>query len=192
MKRCFVAAELPIEVRRRLVDLQAGLHTLPRSAARRLRLARPDAFHVTLKFLGPTDESQISALTQELTRIATIQSPVPVDLTGVGAFPHESRPHAVFVALTRGVDELRVLMADIDRACATLGFEIETRPRVPHVTLARVEGARPRGALQTWITEQRDVPLGSFVVRELVLFESELRPEGSIYTALARLPLAQR
>ena len=190
VKRCFVAIELPPRLTRQLVEMQDQLRALPRNVARRLRPVHAEALHVTVKFLGATEDHQVSPLIETLARTAALRGPLTLALSGLGAFPNQERPHTIFAALSQGKDDLVRLMQDIDVACAPLGFMMEERPRVPHLTLARVEGARPRGALGDWIAQHRQTDFGKLEARELVLFESVLRPEGSLYLPLARLPFA--
>jgi 2'-5' RNA ligase len=88
--------------------------------------------------------------------------------------------------------EVRVLEVDqerLDRALAALGFPAE-RYYVPHVTLGRVRERDP-GALRALQRQLESAAVGplSVQVRELVLMESRLRPEGPTYLPLFRVGL---
>ena len=49
----------------------------------------------------------------------------------------------------------------VEQACAAFNFPREDKPRVPHVTLARVEQARPHGPLSAWLTAASAARLGA-------------------------------
>jgi 2'-5' RNA ligase len=74
------------------------------------------------------------------------------------------------------------LQAACEAAAVAEGFEPETRPFRSHLTLGRWRERAPRPALP-------DVDLGTLALRELVLFRSQLRPSGAVYTGIARFPL---
>jgi 2'-5' RNA ligase len=74
------------------------------------------------------------------------------------------------------------LQAACEKAAVASGFEPETRAFHPHLTLGRWRDRAPRPPLP-------EVDLGKARVRELVLFRSDIRPSGSIYTPLAVFPL---
>jgi len=189
MKRCFIALALPPETRERLARLAAGLKRLPRHAAQRLRPVAAANLHVTVKFLGPTADEQVGPVTDALRAVAAKHPLGHATLSGVGAFPSAARPRILFAALSHGHAEVAALAEAVEAAVEPLGFPREGRPHVPHVTLARVEGAKAHGPLTTWLETPPAEPFGPVDTTALVLFESALTPQGSIYTPLAQLPL---
>ena len=191
MKRCFIAVDLPDETRTRLVRLQQGLRRLPRAAARRLRISPTTNLHVTVQFLGATPEDQVDAIVAALRAVACRHPPITATLSGVGAFPNPDRPRVLFAAVGAGHQGLVTLARDVEHACAALGFPGEDRPYEPHVTLAKAEAPRASGPLTDWLTAHGDEALGPVDGRTLTLYESALGPQGSIYTALARLSLGE-
>jgi RNA 2',3'-cyclic 3'-phosphodiesterase len=73
--------------------------------------------------------------------------------------------------------------------CQLLGFAIEKRPFRPHVTIARMRRGQPAEASIKASAKRGFGPV-LFSVTDLTLFESELRPEGSVYTIISRHRLA--
>ena len=113
------------------------------------RWVRPEAMHITLKFIGETDSAKLEALHAVL---ATIHSPQPVEMNfrGVGFFPNEHQPRVLWCGVNAS-PSLPKLAAEIEHALASLGFPAESREFVPHLTIARfqspkgVQRNRPRG-----------------------------------------------
>jgi 2'-5' RNA ligase len=71
-----------------------------------------------------------------------------------------------------------------------LGFAREQRGFRAHLTLGRVKDRRNRLALTEAMIKLETVEFDSFDVTEIILYKSDLRPTGAIYTKLHRMPLA--
>jgi 2'-5' RNA ligase len=188
MKRTFVALDVPASTRAALCEAQAGLRGL-REPQAHIRFTVPEQLHLTLKFLGSTGDAQLTPLMGALEVVAAAAQPLDAHLGGLGAFPSPARPRALFAALAGGVERVVALMEAVETACMTLGFAPEPRPRVPHVTLARLSDVAPRSRVSRWIAEARHVSYGSVDGGALTLYESVLRPGGSLYVPLGRFPL---
>ena len=146
------------------------------------------AEHLTLRFLGEIAPSQADALGSALAADLREVRSFPLAVEGVGAFPDPVRPRVVWAGLTQGRDALVALAGRVEAVAVRLGLPKETRPFVPHVTILRVRGPRDleraRHLLDTGATRR----FGSTVVREAVLYESELRPDGPLHRPLRRFP----
>jgi 2'-5' RNA ligase len=85
------------------------------------------------------------------------------------------------------VDALAVLARRVRFACELLAPAIARERFVPHLTVARPDGARPRPPLEL----SPDTPkLGDWPVREVSLVESRISSAGARYTVRERFPLA--
>ena len=106
-----------------------------------------------------------------------------VRLAGAVAFPPrrarvialDLAPHAPLAAAAEA----------LERAAVACGFEPERRPFRPHLTLGRFKHSVPRPKLP-------ELDLGRTTLRTLTLFQSELRPDGAVYTPLERYALRGR
>jgi 2'-5' RNA ligase len=155
------------------------------------RPSAPDAppAHLTLKFLGEIDPAVAGPLATALTVAVAPLPPFPLELRGVGAFPDRDRPRVAWVGVGEGAEPLGMLARRVDDAAASVGRPRETRPFIPHTTWMRVRGPRDRAVAERWLAAGDDRSFGTTTVRDVVLFESELRREGVVHRALARVPL---
>jgi 2'-5' RNA ligase len=94
--------------------------------------------------------------------------------------------------LVRGAGDLGALAASLDGLAAPLGFERETRPFRPHVTLGRVRAPRPAPDLRAALETQRDASFGSWTPAAVVLMESRLGPAGARYWPVGQWAFAAR
>ena len=175
--RAFVALELEPTLRAALADLQARLR--PRLGD--VRLVRPEGIHLTLRFLGDTTPAQVESLRPALAAASAACPPAQAPVAGVGTFPERGSPRVLWVGV-----ELPPAVLELQRACEraarAAGFAAEPRPFQPHLTLGRWRDRAPRPELPA-------VDLGTARLDTLVLFRSETRPDGAVYSQLARFAL---
>ena len=62
------------------------------------------------------------------------------------------------------------------------GFQRERRRFHPHITLMRFKKPLRRGLASRWIQAHLDFHSAPFPVAQFALYESELSPQGAIYT----------
>lgn len=177
MPRLFVALDVSDDVRVILTALRTELEGA--------RWTQPEQLHGTLRFLGDTPEDRLADLN---TALAAIETPSPLDLrlAGLTAFPSRRSPR-VLVARLAPTDALMNLQQRIEDAVQRLGFEAESRPFRPHVTLARLRRADAR-AVHDWL--RAHAADATFTADAFHLYASTLRPSGAVHERLASFPIA--
>lgn len=144
-----------------------------------------DKLHVTLKFLGSVSSDSLDALIAAGERRAREHSIFLPSWSGVTGFGSVRRARVLVAALDDPHGRIARLVADIDDDVAPLGVERESRHFSPHVTLARIK--RPTSIER--LVEVAKLEPAPVRFDELRLYRSELRREGSVYTALGAWPL---
>jgi RNA 2',3'-cyclic 3'-phosphodiesterase len=139
-----------------------------------IRWTRPEAWHLTLGFMGHVPERSLDDLTERLTRAGRRRSPFTLTLAGGGAFPNVGRAKVLYAAVEGADDaleELRRLATGARAAANKAGAPAEGAAFRPHLTLARIN--RPIEATR-WIRVLSAYRSSPFEVTELVLVESHL------------------
>jgi len=157
-----------------------------------VRWVRANGIHLTLKFLGDTELERIPDVKQVLFDMAKPHPVFSIRLAGLGCFPNTRRPRVVWLRVEEDSGVLLALQAATEAACRELGFEPETRPFSPHLTLGRVRrDAEPKSLtdLGQAVEREESQPLGSLSVEEICLFQSDLRSDGAVYTRLSAAQL---
>ena len=188
MIRSFIAIDLPSGVQRALEELAAEL----KKSDAPVGWVRPEAIHLTLKFLGSVPEEMVASISSTLEQIARSVSPFQLQPCGCGAFPSIKQARVVWVGLQGDNGQLAELQKMVETAMVPFGFQPEGRPFRGHLTLGRVKGRQRLQALQQILLARQGFITEPFDVAELVLYKSELRPEGARYTPLFRAPFAGR
>jgi 2'-5' RNA ligase len=168
--RAFTALELDEPARD---DLASMCHGLPG-----VRWVDPSVMHLTLHYLGED-------VREEMVREAldSVQMPpaFSATLSGVGRFLSRNGG-AIWVGLEPCEPLLR-LHESMGRALRAAGLPIEKRKFQPHITLGRIRST-PERDIHTYLEQfagyRRVLP----AFAGLTLFESQLRPDGPVHTAL--------
>jgi 2'-5' RNA ligase len=179
--RIFIALNLPKKERERIHRAARAL----RDEGLPVRWVSPDAYHVTLKFLGDVRPERVAGIEAALGRVAESTAPFALDLGGFGAFPTIRNPRVVWL----GVDaspELRCLKQDLEWGLVDSGFEAETRAFHPHLTLGRSRGSDGAGAFRGLDHLVAGMSFqGKVQIRTVDLMRSRLSREGARYSLVS-------
>lgn len=186
MIRSFIAIELPEETRQKLAAIQEQL----RQSRAGVRWVRPTSIHLTLKFLGNIHPTQVDDIAAAAAQVIGEDSPLTLCAAGLGAFPSQRKPRVIWVGLRGEVERLAKIQTDLEKVLEPLGFAREERGFRPHLTLGRVKDRRRLQPLIEALSKLEIPEFNSFDVDEIILYKSDLRPTGAIYTKLHRMPLA--
>ncbi|HUJ11910.1 MAG TPA: RNA 2',3'-cyclic phosphodiesterase [Verrucomicrobiae bacterium] len=183
MIRAFIAVDIPDDVRAALSKAQARLKRAP--AGVKVSWTKIDNTHLTLQFLGYVEEEAIESIKELLESVAQKHCRFEIAVQGAGAFPNERSPRVLWVGCDDAEGKLKELAQALQAAMQPLGFKPEHREFSAHLTLGRVKFPRPDAALTKALDSIKNQAFGTLRVAEIHLFESQLHPEGSIYTKLS-------
>jgi 2'-5' RNA ligase len=184
--RAFIAVDLDAALRAAAAEILRRLRGAPGGDS--VRWVRPEALHVTLRFLGQIAPAQVAPLARAVGAQLAGLAPFELALGAVALFPSPRRPRVVALEVEPQA-ALAELARAVERGVAAQGFTPEERPFRAHLTLGRVRNAGNARAAAL-APHGLAAPAGSRCpVSEVVLFRSELRPEGSLYTPLERIRL---
>jgi len=184
MIRSFIALELSREIYKNLDQLIENLKKGVQFTPAKPNWVKPKSIHLTLKFLGNIEERKVEGIGEVLKKAACETHPFLIRIRGLGVFPHPRKPRVLWCGITKGEQQTQRLQKRIDRSLAPLGFEKEKRPFHPHLTLARIKTLRGSAALMNIIKTHENALVGECPINRIILFKSQLHPDGAIYTRL--------
>lgn len=188
MKRLFIAIDLSIPVVERLAVLQQQLDERLDEGVR-IKWTKPQNIHLTLKFLGDTEDSMVPMLRNVLADLVGPLFPFEVEARGIGCFPRPDKPRIIWAGFDdEGAEVLTLLQQALERDLAEIGIPKEDRAFKPHVTLGRVK-SRQKPSLNELFEGHRDTSWGRSYIKDLILFESRLDHTGATYHVVERFPL---
>lgn len=147
-----------------------------------------DNFHLTLFFLGDTDEKQIENVTLKLSNIIDNFNQFTIDLKGLGVFKNFSRPRVLWGGIYDYETMVRLKKA-IDNEMVQLGFEPDNREFKPHLTIGRIKFIRNKDRLKKLVLENEDKFFDKLRVDEVTYYESVLHPQGPEYIPIEKYKL---
>jgi RNA 2',3'-cyclic 3'-phosphodiesterase len=177
MPRLFTAIEVPPVLRMRLSLLRA-----PLSGA---KWVDPENMHITLRFVGDIDGRTADDFADHLADVSC--SPFAISILGTGAFGGRD-PRVLWAGVEAG-PELEGLYRANERAVRAAGLPPDPRNFKPHVTLARMRGAR-HSAVAQFLEQTGDLRLEPFVVTRFVLLSARPGSGGPPYAVEAEYPFA--
>lgn len=177
MPRLFVALEVPRQAALSLSLLRGGLHGA--------RWIDVENYHITLRFIGDVDAPTADELVNALDRVHRPE--FTLSLIGMGSFGSK-KPHSIWAGVSASPD-LIALQAEIERICQRLRLRPDPRKFTPHVTLARLRGARVEDVVD-YLSARSNFFTDPFPVSRFVVLSSRESVGGGPYVTEEIYPLA--
>lgn len=177
--RIFIAINLPEDVKKELASHQQKWPELP------IRWTRPENIHITLAFLGYLSDEEVAEVCKIVAEVVSKNQPLFINLIKILYGPPKKMPPRMVWVEGEQSKELTKLKNDLDNALsAGSGYQKETRPYTPHITLGRIRQwefrqIEPEDRPQV----ETDLSLG-FDVSSIEVMESFLKRGGAEYTVL--------
>lgn len=169
------------------------LATLIPPDLRGLKPVAPELMHITLAFIGWSEESRMPVATRAVEEAASQAAPFEVQVERVGRFPPTGRPRVIWVGTT-AEERILALGERVRDALAESSVPFDQKPLRPHITLARVrEGVdvQDARAIGSAVARARVQAGLAFPAEEIHVMQSTLTPKGPRYASRAVLPLKQ-
>jgi 2'-5' RNA ligase len=190
--KLFVAVDVGDAVRREVTRVVTTLTGRLEAAKTppKVTWVKPAALHVTIRFLGEVEEREVERLL-DLLAPPIAMTPFELEWRGVGTFPSNKHPRALWLGVVNGAAPLAQLEAEISRRLAgEKAVELADRAFLPHLTIGRVKMA---GEGVDWpkLLQAVEVKHARSVVDRVTLYRSDLSQRGPNYTGLVSAPLTK-
>jgi 2'-5' RNA ligase len=179
--RLFIAIDISQDLKEKLSRLIAKLKKCDLDA----KWVSSTNIHMTLKFLGETQEEQLAEIKNIITAVCVKFSRLELSINGFGFFPHEKSPRVFFIS-TDNEEILKSISLELEERLESLGFPKESRFR-SHLTIARFRSKKNIDCLKKEIKNISII--AKFDVTEIILSKSTLTPQGPIYEKIFSAPL---
>ncbi|HMD53647.1 MAG TPA: RNA 2',3'-cyclic phosphodiesterase [Phycisphaerae bacterium] len=181
--RLFVAITLSETIRRQLAALQKRLE----QAKVQVRWVKPEQYHITVKFIGEAADDQLAQITTRLDAAAAQTQAFKLDITGLDRIESRGKVRVITAEINSPDQRLTRLHRLVDQNLAGMGFDLDMRELLPHITLGRVQSNHGLNRLLRRLEHfapENSEPIGGWEVVDVHLFQSTLTPEGSEYKIL--------
>ncbi len=181
MQRLFVGIPVPEAYGRQLATLSG---TLAGRLDSTVRWTRPENGHLTLQFLGETPVERVDAVADALGGVRFLRFRLRAG--GHGCFPHCGKPRILRIGMVEGGEQCVSLATLVHDVMDPFGYKRGNR-FTPHLTLGRVK----KPAEDDWegVLAESETEWPAFTVDRFILWESDLRPDGPVYSVIREFPL---
>ncbi|MBN2585112.1 RNA 2',3'-cyclic phosphodiesterase [Patescibacteria group bacterium] len=182
-KRLFIAINFDSATRLAIARLMSQLPNQPG-----LNKVKVDNLHLTLLFLGDTEEELIPQISQQLDEVCKDFSSLSLKFGRLGGFPDLKHPQVIWIGLEG--NHLSQLHQVIAERLSPLVPTADTKPFRPHLTVARSNShLHPESTVKFLLQlSQQPVNLPPVAVSQIDLMESALAAGGSIYKRISTHP----
>ena len=178
MIRTFISVDVPVTE-----ELRSVLESLKKMDG--VRVTPENQLHLTLKFLGDTDEKKVEKLCSELRRSLEGTGPFDVVIQGAGAFPDQRNPRVLWLGVKD--PEKLVDAADImDSTVKGLRIKADDKKFSPHLTVGRVN---EKCDLKDFFKDNYGKTFCSFRCDHIDVMKSVLTPKGAIHSVIESIEL---
>jgi RNA 2',3'-cyclic 3'-phosphodiesterase len=180
--RSFLAFELPSQIRQVLLRVHDELKRLPLD----VRWVRPEGIHLTVVFMGDVREEDMAPIIEGVGEASLPYGPFSMALQGMGCFPNSRNPRVLWLGVESDLERMSQFRDDLQQKLLPFGIPSEARAFRPHLTLGRFKKpGKKEAALEELLLKHRGLTSPVCSLNELVLFKSDLKPGGAVYTKTA-------
>jgi 2'-5' RNA ligase len=185
--RSFLAFELPWDIKT-VVDRVAGE---VRRSSLDVRWVKVENIHLTVVFLGNIKTQDLEGIEKGAEEICHRYRPFDIALGGMGCFPNTRNPRVVWLGLQGDLDRMSPFRDALQEKLEPFGVKAEKRPFRPHLTLGRFKKqGKSDGRLLQILSSHKELTSPVCSLNELVLFKSDLKPGGAVYTKMVSWALS--
>ena len=151
-----------------------------------LKWVSGENLHLTLKFLGETEEDRLEDIKTSMENACSPYSKFNIYYNHFNAFPSTDYPKVLFFGLNEDKNKLINLQNDLENELYKAGFEKEDREYTPHLTFARTRKKTDMRQLKydyKDFLENQDLRILQ-KVDKVSLIESQLYKSGPVYMEL--------
>jgi 2'-5' RNA ligase len=184
--RSFLALKLPPEIKKTLSHILREMKKTPLD----VRWVKAGNIHITLVFLGNVPVGYVEPIGEAAEKVCQQYGPFAISLRGAGVFSSRRNPRVLWAGMEGDIDRMTCFRDVLQRHLKPFGIKQEKRPFRPHLTIGRFrKGARPGNPLDDLLTKYQDLTSPVCALKELILFKSDLKPDGPVYSELKGWPL---
>ncbi len=177
--RTFIAIKIKAE--KKLLDLIGDFKKS--LAGEEIRWVDIDNLHITLRFLGETNQIQAVEIVKMLELISKQFQPFQFKLKGVSVFKKSNRPNVLFAQIENDL-VLKQLALEINEMIKPLDFTPVENIYNPHLTLARIKYIQNKGDFNSLVNRFCNSEIQTVIVSEIIFYQSILGTEGPTYKAI--------
>jgi len=184
MKRTFFAVDIRPDERLTAIIQDIRSHL----SGEKIKWVAVDLMHLTLKFLGYTPEDTVRQIINAVDQPVRKMPVMNLHMSALGLFKNMHNPRVIWIGI-KPCPPLEQAVHTLENTLISFGYAAGPVEFIPHLTLGRVKEIKRTEKLSGLMDRYKTESFGSASIREIVYYESILKPEGPAYIPLAHFPL---
>ena len=184
--RCFVAIDIDKKTQAAIAELQNDLQSKIKLRNVSIKWVRPEQMHLTLKFLGETEEGKIDTICAAAEKAVADCEKFDINISTLGCFGKPVK--VVWAGMENENELLNKLQTGVEDEMEKAGWAKEKRGFNAHLTLGRVKGD-PGKVIKDVIYKYGPIAIPAIKTEAICVYKSDLTPQAAIYTNLKRMEL---
>lgn len=185
MKRTFLAVQVSDFTRNLITAIYEDLPELDK----KLKKANVGNPHITIKFLGDTDEEGIEGISKDLEEEFQDFPAFGFEIASTGVFPSPSRPKVFWLGVGKGEDKLREMHKKVENVTNNYNISKDRRKFKPHLTIGRKRRRNNISGLNDFLNYDYKPVFNQ--TNELIFFESILKSSGAVHKPITKIKLRE-
>ncbi|WP_175990635.1 RNA 2',3'-cyclic phosphodiesterase [Bacillus sp. Marseille-Q1617] len=164
----FFALSLPDEMKKEVHELTVPI--VEEDSFK--KWVHPEDYHITLAFLGDSSQEDLDQAIDHVTQSLHNLGSFPLSLKRFGTFGKSDEPRIFWMGVNPS-STLHQIREKVYEACEEAGFQLDSRPFTPHITVGR-KWNKPSAFSKEWVSEFNPVETHCHTIREIVLYRTHL------------------
>lgn len=167
--RCFIGIPLLNKTQEEIYDIYPKI--------KNIRFTKKENLHITVKFLGEIKEEKIEDIKKIIKDCCFDIKKFQISCNRLSSFPSLTSARIIWVNIVEGAKIIEKIYNRLEDKLLQIGFEKEKRKYIPHITIARTK-------ILVAITDYLNKFEINSKAESIVLFKSDLAPQGPFYTKI--------
>lgn len=153
-----------------------------------IKWINPENIHITLAFLGDTEEELIKDISLMLSKVCANTGYFELTIKGTGVFRNINDPRIIWT----NIDHSEKILDLADKILIRLdemNIKLEDKPFKPHITIGRIKHLKNKETFKKLTEQYQNTELQRLHITEVVLYESILLPQGANYIPIGKYKL---
>jgi 2'-5' RNA ligase len=153
-----------------------------------IKWINPENIHITLAFLGNTEENLIKGISSMLEKVCEDSRNFELTIRGTGVFRNINDPRIIWTNIDNSEDLLK-LADKILIGLTNIDIKTDEKPFKPHITIGRIKHLKNKETFKDLTEQYQNTELQRLHINGVTLYESILLPQGPKYIPLERFKL---
>jgi len=177
--RVFISVSVPKEI----VFIKKMLKSTIDTKGVKISWVQDGKMHLTLRYIGSTTEESIESINNAIHGLIGDTSIINLSISGTGCFTKRDIANTLWLGVKGELDKLDELVININKKLKPLGYPIDEREFLPHITLARISSNQKRKPDISNFLNTTFMELPMKIVK-INLMQSQSFSKGSFYSIL--------